>query len=46
MVKNSGDTQARFLAKEPGLFSIQQLPRNLDRKGREGRKESLGTGFP
>ena len=25
MVKNSGDTQARFLAKEPGLFSIQAI---------------------
>jgi hypothetical protein len=24
MLENSGDTQARFLAKEPGLFSIQQ----------------------
>ena len=28
MVKNSGDTQARFLAKEPGFFSCsRELPR-------------------
>jgi len=39
MVKNSGDTQARFLAKSLAVFSHQQSaisiqPKRVDREGR------------
>jgi hypothetical protein len=41
MVKNSGDTQARFFGAW-SFFAIgnQQSPKELDRKGCEGRKGS------